>query len=133
MSNLNETSFKNGDINVFKMTNEQKACLVALYYARLHSDDEEYKGVTNKLSVIADKLGMSYNSLHNYQQQLDPFFENGMVMFPEYTKSIDEAVENADDENLKAALNNLSGIFIKLINAGNGYFEKRGAFKWNLI
>ena len=48
-------------------------------------------------------------------------------------KIIDEAVENADDENLKAALNNLSGIFIKLINAGNGYFEKRGAFKWNLI
>lgn len=103
-------------------------------------DDEIVTDIISDIDDCFNDLNQLYEDISNDLSQeeinineYDPFFENGMVMFPEYTKSIDEAVENADDENLKAALNNLSGIFIKLINTGNGYFEKRGAFKWNLI
>lgn len=99
-------------------------------------DDEIVTDIISDIDDCFNDLNQLYEDTSNDLSQeeinineYDPFFENGMVMFPEYTKSIDEAVENADDENLKAALNNLSGIFIKLINAGNGYFEKRGAFK----
>ena len=53
-------------------------------------------------------------------------------MFPEYVRNIDETIEKTEDKNLKLALTNLSDIFVKLIKKGNDYFEKRGAFKWNM-
>lgn len=104
---------------------------------------EDEKIVTDIISDINDcfnDLNQLYEDILNDLSQAeinineyDPFFENGMVMFPEYTKGIDEIIEKIDDENLKAALNTLSDLFVKLIKVGNEYFEKRGALKWNLI
>lgn len=100
---------------------------------------EDEKIVTDIISDINDcfnDLNQLYEDILNDLSQAeinineyDPFFENGMVMFPEYTKGIDEIIEKIDDENLKAALNTLSDLFVKLIKVGNEYFEKRGALK----
>ncbi|MCQ2971111.1 hypothetical protein SAMN05216439_1850 [Methanobrevibacter gottschalkii] len=100
---------------------------------------EDKKIVTDIISDINDcfnDLNQIYEDILNELSkeeininEYDPFFENGMVMFPEYTKSIDETIGKIDDENLKVALNSLSDLFVKLIKVGNEYFEKRGAFK----
>lgn len=100
---------------------------------------EDKKIVTDIISDINDcfnDLNQIYEDILNDLSkeeininEYDPFFENGMVMFPEYAKSIDETIGKIDDKNLKVALNSLSGLFVKLIKVGNEYFEKRGAFK----
>ncbi|MDO5823982.1 hypothetical protein [Methanobrevibacter sp.] len=100
---------------------------------------EDEKIVTDIISDINDCFNdlnqLNEDILNDLSQaeininEYDPFFENGMVMFPEYTKGIDEIIEKIDDENLKAALNTLSDLFVKLIKVGNEYFEKRGALK----
>ena len=74
---------------------------------------------------IVDDLSKEEININEY----DPFFENGMVMFPEYTKNIDQAIQTSNDENLKNSLNDLCDVFVGLIKTGNEYFEKRGAFK----
>lgn len=95
--------------------------------------------VTNIIPDIEDcfnDLNRLYESILNDLSQdeinineYDPFFENGMVMFPEYIRNIDETIEKTDDENIKLVLISLSDIFVKLTKKGNDYFEKRGAFK----
>lgn len=95
---------------------------------------EDKKIVTDIISDINDcfnDLNQIYEDILNELSkeeininEYDPFFENGMVMFPEYTKSIDETIGKIDDENLKVALNSLSDLFVKLIKVGNEYFEK---------
>lgn len=95
--------------------------------------------VTNIIPDIEDcfnDLNRLYESILNDLSQYeinineyDPFFENGMVMFPEYIRNIDETIEKTDDENLKLVLISLSDIFVKLTKKENDYFEKRGAFK----
>lgn len=84
----------------------------------LNDLNQTYEDILNDLS----KKEININ-------EYDSFFENGMMMFPEYAKSIDETIGKIDDKNLKVALNSLSDLFVKLIKMGNKYFEKRGAFK----
>ncbi|WP_432645593.1 hypothetical protein [Methanobrevibacter sp.] len=83
----------------------------------------------NDLSQLYDNISNDLSQEEININEYDPFFENGMVMFPEYVRNIDETIEKTEDKNLKLALTNLSDIFVKLIKKGNDYFEKRGAFK----
>ncbi len=61
--------------------------------------------------------------------EYDPFFENGMLVFPEYYKNIENYIKEEENNDLKASLANLACVFIKLIETGNQYFKKRGLIK----
>ncbi len=74
--------------------------------------------------IVAD-LSQEEININEY----DPFFENGMVLFPEYYKTIESYIEKEEDETLKSSLNDLSDIFSKLMETGNQYFKNRGLVK----
>ena len=51
---------------IANMTSEEKVAIVCLYFARLKSDDERYKGVCHPvLRKLAAKYAMKYNTVKN--------------------------------------------------------------------
>ena len=54
------------------------ANIVCLYYARLHSNDTEYKeNCTKTFETISQLTGIKHNTLRQNKDSFDPLFENG--------------------------------------------------------
>lgn len=87
--------------------------------------DDCINELTQLCKDISNDLSQAEININEY----DPFFENGMVMFPQYYNAIESYMEKEDDENLKSSLTALSDVFVELIKMGNGYFKKRGMIK----
>lgn len=65
------------ETNISELSNEDKLAIVCLYYARLKSNDERYKGYTSTLRTLAQKYGVKYKTLTNNKDLYDAQFDNG--------------------------------------------------------
>lgn|GEM_PF-1335281 len=66
------------DVQLETLENRGKADIVALYFARLHSKDELYKGICFPvLSEVAEKYGYKKSLLKNDKDSFDNYFDNG--------------------------------------------------------
>lgn len=57
--------------NLQKMTNKEKAAIVSLFFARLPSEDERYKGMSASLSKAAEIFDYKYNTLKQNKDKFD--------------------------------------------------------------
>lgn len=64
---------------IANMTIEEKVAVVCLYFSRLKSDDEKYRGVCHPvLRKLAEKYAMKYNTVKNNMQRFDAQYpDNG--------------------------------------------------------
>lgn len=68
------------DMNLNKLSTEEKTGIVCLYFARLSSGDPRYKGKCHPaLKLLARKYSVKYNTLKQNKDRFDPLFENGRV------------------------------------------------------
>ena len=65
--------------SVENMSIEEKVAIVCLYFSRLKSDDERYKGVCHPiLKKLAEKYAMKYSTIKNNMQRFDAQYpDNG--------------------------------------------------------
>lgn len=65
--------------SVANMSIEEKVAIVCLYFSRLKSDDERYKGVCHPvLKKLAEKYAMKYSTIKNNMQRFDAQYpDNG--------------------------------------------------------
>ena len=67
-----------GKIDICVLNYEERAALVCMYFARLKSENPEYKqNRTPKLKLIEEKYGYSYGKLKNDKDAFDACFDNG--------------------------------------------------------
>ncbi len=77
-------------------SNKTLATLVCLYYARLHSSDEEYKtNCSNDMKKASEVSGIKYNTLKQYKDTFDPYFDNGRKGY--YQQTIEKKNKNLYD------------------------------------
>lgn len=67
-----------GIIDIDAMNCQERAALVCLYYARLSSNDTEYKqNCFGDLKLIAEKYGFKYSTVRNNKDGFDALYDNG--------------------------------------------------------
>lgn len=65
-------------IEIDKMELKEKLALVCLYYARLPSNDERYRGkYASTLKLLSERYNVKYSSIRNNKDRYDSVFDNG--------------------------------------------------------
>ncbi len=102
--------------NPQKMTDKEKAAIVSLYFARLPSEDERYKGMSASLSKAAEIFGYKYNTLKQNKDKFDaqygyrvgyyqvPLEKSNKFLYEIFKKYEDYSVEQLE-EMVKEILN----------------------------
>lgn len=69
---------KSDEIDLSIIDDREKAEIVCLYFSRLHSNDERYKGKWSKtLDAVAKRYGFKFTLLKNDKDTYDKMFDNG--------------------------------------------------------
>lgn len=64
-------------IDVGQLTTNEKLALCCLYFARLPSDDDRYKGRSKVFELLSKKYNVKKNTLKNNKDRFDALFDNG--------------------------------------------------------
>ena len=76
-------------MDISNLTTDEKLAIVCLYFARLKSDDPQYKGIWAPiLKKLANKYGVKFTLLKNNKDAFDPEFDNGRAGW--YQRSLEK-------------------------------------------
>lgn len=96
------------------LSSDEKVCIVALFYAKLNSNDDRYKGITNKIAKAAKTLNCNPNTLKQIKDYYDSYFENGRTGWnadlpPKY-ESVYNEYKNYTIDDLEELVDNILNI-----------------------